>query len=190
MVVVKTCLRIFRRSTCRASRRSRKDKRFRSKSQRDRRASRPAIFKRCNELAHKNRSESRAPARLFFRPQNVKWRVRRESRSEVEHNADRFDVAIEQRRSSACAARSHSTPPRRPLKRYDRGSDPSEGRIGRTLPRTQKEDCMSGPQNPDAFEFEKVDLGDARKALDESLTPAVTVPKTKANWEGKRKAAA
>ena len=49
---------------------------------------------------------------------------------------------------------------------------------------------MSGPQNPDAFEFEKVDLGDARKALDESLTPAVTVQKTKANWEGKRKAAA
>src|SRR3954471_7786252 len=49
---------------------------------------------------------------------------------------------------------------------------------------------MSGPQNPDAFEFEKVDLSDARKALDESLTPVVTVQKTKASWEGKRKSAA
>ena len=47
---------------------------------------------------------------------------------------------------------------------------------------------MSAPGNPDAFEFEKVDLKDARKALEEALTPAVAVTKTATNWEGKRKA--
>ena len=49
---------------------------------------------------------------------------------------------------------------------------------------------MSEPGNPDAFEFEKVDLNDARKALDESLKPVVTIDKEKTNWEGKRKPAA
>jgi len=48
---------------------------------------------------------------------------------------------------------------------------------------------MSEPGNRDAFEFEKVDLKDARKALDESLTPAVTVAKSATNWETKRKGA-
>ena len=43
---------------------------------------------------------------------------------------------------------------------------------------------MSAPGNPDAFEFEKVDLNDARKVLDDSLIPAVT--KTATNWDGKR----
>src|SRR4051812_4226142 len=48
---------------------------------------------------------------------------------------------------------------------------------------------MSEPGKPDTFEFEKVDLNDARKALEESVTPAVTVSKTTTNWEAKRKAA-
>ena len=45
MVVVKICLHTSLRSTCKASNRSRKDKRFRSKSQQDRRVSKLATFK-------------------------------------------------------------------------------------------------------------------------------------------------
>ena len=48
---------------------------------------------------------------------------------------------------------------------------------------------MSGPGNRDAFEFEKVDLNDARKALEDSVKPAVTIEKHKGGWEGKRKTA-
>ncbi|HEY3179963.1 MAG TPA: hypothetical protein VGL25_13885 [Casimicrobiaceae bacterium] len=48
---------------------------------------------------------------------------------------------------------------------------------------------MSDPGNPDTFEFEKVSLSDARKALDDAVKPAVTVTKTAANHESKRKAA-
>ena len=48
---------------------------------------------------------------------------------------------------------------------------------------------MSEPVKSDAFEFEKVSVTDARKALDETVIPAATIKKTVANWESKRKAA-
>ena len=48
---------------------------------------------------------------------------------------------------------------------------------------------MSEPASSDAFEFEKVDLNEARKALDDAVKPAVVVEK-KASWEGKRKPSA
>jgi hypothetical protein len=63
--------------------------------------------------------------------------------------------------------------------------------IGRTLPRRQQqEDVMSEPGNPDTFEFEKVSLTDARKALEDSVKPLVTVNKNAVNHESKRKPAA
>ena len=47
---------------------------------------------------------------------------------------------------------------------------------------------MAGPGNPDSFEFEKVSMADARKALEDSVKPAGTV-RPAANWAGKRKPA-
>src|SRR6266542_5210672 len=62
--------------------------------------------------------------------------------------------------------------------------------IGRTLPRSKKqEDTMSEPGNPDAFEFEKVSLTDARKALEDSVKPAVEINKNAVNQQSKRKPA-
>src|SRR5437762_4635208 len=62
--------------------------------------------------------------------------------------------------------------------------------IGRTLPRRQQQEgVMSEPGNPGAFEFEKVSLTDARKALEDSVKPAVTVNKSATNHEAKRKPA-
>ena len=49
---------------------------------------------------------------------------------------------------------------------------------------------MAEPVKNDTFEFEKVSLNDARKVLDEAVTPVTTVKKDVANWEGKRKPAA
>lgn len=49
---------------------------------------------------------------------------------------------------------------------------------------------MSEPVKPDALEFEKVSVSDARKALDEAVIPATGVKKEAANWESKRKPAA
>ena len=62
--------------------------------------------------------------------------------------------------------------------------------IGRTLPRRQQQEgVMSEPGNPGAFEFEKVSLTDARKALEDSVKPAVIVNKNAVNHESKRKPA-
>jgi hypothetical protein len=62
--------------------------------------------------------------------------------------------------------------------------------IGRTLPRRQQqEDVMSEPGKLETFEFEKVSLTDARKALDDAVKPAVTINKTAVNHEAKRKPA-
>ena len=49
---------------------------------------------------------------------------------------------------------------------------------------------MSEPVKPDTFEFEKVSMSDARKALEETVIPATAVKKEAANWEAKRKPAA
>jgi len=46
---------------------------------------------------------------------------------------------------------------------------------------------MSEPVKPDAFEFEKVSLTDARKVLDDTVKPAVNVSKPAASWDTKRK---
>ena len=48
---------------------------------------------------------------------------------------------------------------------------------------------MPGPGNPDSFEFEKVSMADARKALEESVKPAAGTVRPAANWAGKRKPA-
>ena len=46
---------------------------------------------------------------------------------------------------------------------------------------------MSGPGNPDSFEFEKVSLDDARKALEDSVKPAVNVAKSSGDdWQKRR----
>jgi hypothetical protein len=46
---------------------------------------------------------------------------------------------------------------------------------------------MPGPGNPDSFEFEKVSMADARKALDDAVRPAGGVVRAATNWDGKRK---
>ena len=48
---------------------------------------------------------------------------------------------------------------------------------------------MSEPVKPDTFEFEKVSVTEARKALDEAVIPTAGVKKPAANWESKRKSA-
>ena len=48
---------------------------------------------------------------------------------------------------------------------------------------------MAGPGNPDSFEFEKVSMADARKALEDSVRPAGGTVRPAANWAGKRKPA-
>jgi hypothetical protein len=45
---------------------------------------------------------------------------------------------------------------------------------------------MPDPGNSDSFEFEKVSLDDARKVLDDSVKPAVTVVREKNNYEARR----
>ena len=45
---------------------------------------------------------------------------------------------------------------------------------------------MSGTGKPESFEFEKVSLDDARKALDDSVKPVVNVTKTATDWEKRR----
>jgi hypothetical protein len=49
---------------------------------------------------------------------------------------------------------------------------------------------MAEPVKPDTFEFEKVSVTDARKALDETVISAGAAKKPAANWESKRKPAA
>jgi hypothetical protein len=48
---------------------------------------------------------------------------------------------------------------------------------------------MAGSGKPDSFEFEKVSMADARKALEDSVRPAGGVVRPAANWDGKRKPA-
>jgi hypothetical protein len=45
---------------------------------------------------------------------------------------------------------------------------------------------MAGPGNPDSFEFEKVSLDDARKALDDSVKPASGVTRASADYAQRR----
>ena len=49
---------------------------------------------------------------------------------------------------------------------------------------------MAEPVKPGTFEFEKVSVSDARKALDEQVIPSGAARKPAANWETKRKPAA
>ena len=49
---------------------------------------------------------------------------------------------------------------------------------------------MPGTADSSSFEFEKVSLADARKALDETGPAAYAVKKQPENWEGKRTTAA
>jgi hypothetical protein len=53
--------------------------------------------------------------------------------------------------------------------------------------RERKGACMSTTPDPGAFEFEKVSVADARKALDESGAGAYAVRRQPENWEAKRK---
>ena len=49
---------------------------------------------------------------------------------------------------------------------------------------------MAVSGKPDSFEFEKVSVADARKALDDAVKPAGGTVRPATNWESKRKPAA
>lgn len=48
---------------------------------------------------------------------------------------------------------------------------------------------MPGPSKPDALEFEKVSLDDARKVLDDAVKPMVDRSRPAVDWEQRRKGA-